>query len=304
MTKSEQTEGGAATRERVGFPAGVPCWVDTAQPDPVAAVEFYGGLFGWDFTDRMPPGSPAQYFVASLDGREVAAIGSLPVDRPESPRLAMWTTYVGVDSVDETTAKVRKAGGLVVTEPFDVLDAGRTARCVDPGGASFSLWESRAHHGAQLVNAPGSWNWSNLHTRDLDGAGAFYQAVFGWAAAPVDLGSGETLMWRLPGYVEFLETFEPGPRDRQAEAGVPAGFGDAIGWMLPLPEQPTDADAPAVPHWAVTFAVADTDRVTDRAVELGGTLVVPPVDAGPARLATVRDPQGGVFTVSTYDPER
>ncbi|MDP9188754.1 MAG: VOC family protein, partial [Actinomycetota bacterium] len=31
--------------ERDGYPAGVPCWVDTGQPDPEAAVDFYGGLF-------------------------------------------------------------------------------------------------------------------------------------------------------------------------------------------------------------------------------------------------------------------
>jgi hypothetical protein len=32
--------------ERDGFPPGVPCWVDTAQPDPEAAAAFYGALFG------------------------------------------------------------------------------------------------------------------------------------------------------------------------------------------------------------------------------------------------------------------
>ena len=37
--------------------AGVPCWVDTSQPDPEAATDFYGGLFGWEFEDRMPEGA-------------------------------------------------------------------------------------------------------------------------------------------------------------------------------------------------------------------------------------------------------
>ena len=26
---------------RDGYPPGVPCWVDTSQPDPAAAAEFY-----------------------------------------------------------------------------------------------------------------------------------------------------------------------------------------------------------------------------------------------------------------------
>jgi hypothetical protein len=30
--------------ERDGYIPGVPCWVDTSQPDPEAAVEFYSGF--------------------------------------------------------------------------------------------------------------------------------------------------------------------------------------------------------------------------------------------------------------------
>jgi hypothetical protein len=36
---------------------GVPSRVETSQPDPEAAVDFYRGLFGWEFEDTMPPGS-------------------------------------------------------------------------------------------------------------------------------------------------------------------------------------------------------------------------------------------------------
>ncbi|HEY7325350.1 MAG TPA: hypothetical protein VH520_11050 [Streptosporangiaceae bacterium] len=42
-----------STRE--DYPAGVPCWVDTSQPDPVDAARFYCGLFGWQAEDAMPP---------------------------------------------------------------------------------------------------------------------------------------------------------------------------------------------------------------------------------------------------------
>jgi predicted enzyme related to lactoylglutathione lyase len=46
--------------ERDAYIAGVPCWVDTSQPDPDAAAAFYGGLFGWEFEDAMPaPGRMA-----------------------------------------------------------------------------------------------------------------------------------------------------------------------------------------------------------------------------------------------------
>ena len=55
--------------ERDGYIPGVPCWVDTSQPDPEAAVDFYSGLFGWDFEDVMPPGAPGKYFIARHHAR-------------------------------------------------------------------------------------------------------------------------------------------------------------------------------------------------------------------------------------------
>jgi uncharacterized protein len=60
-------------------------------------------------------------------------------------------------------------------------------------------------------------------------------------------------------------------------------------------------DVPA--HWSVTFMVDDTDATTERAAELGGTVMAPPLDAGPTRVAILRDPQGAVFSVSKFDPE-
>ena len=41
----------AAMSENDRYIPGVPCWVDTTQPDPEAAVAFYGAVFGWDLLD-------------------------------------------------------------------------------------------------------------------------------------------------------------------------------------------------------------------------------------------------------------
>src|SRR3979490_2846571 len=75
---SYQLPRGAAMPARDGYIAGVPCWVDTSQPDPDAAVAFYSGLFGWEFEEVMPPESPCRYFVARLAGGGPAAGSSLP----------------------------------------------------------------------------------------------------------------------------------------------------------------------------------------------------------------------------------
>ncbi|MGH9260878.1 MAG: VOC family protein, partial [Acidimicrobiales bacterium] len=130
--------------ERNGYIPGVPCWVDTSQPHPEAAVDFYRGLFGWEFEDVMPPESEGKYFIGRIRGGDVAAVGSIP---EAAPPVAMWNTYVWVESADATASKVRDAGGGVVTEPFDVMAFGRMAVFTDPEGAAFCVWQAKEHRG-------------------------------------------------------------------------------------------------------------------------------------------------------------
>ena len=279
--------------ERDGYPQGVPCWVDTAQPDPQAAVEFYGGLFGWEFEDRMPAEAPGNYFVATIRGKDVAAVGSQPEGAPPQP---YWSTYVWVDSADAAASKAREAGGSVLAEPFDVMEAGRMAVLADPQGAAISVWQAGRHRGAQLVNEPSTWNFSELNTSDAGAARAFYGAVFGWEATELELGGQTSAMWRRPGYGDHLEDRDPGLRRRMADQGAPPGFEDCVAWLLPL-------NGDGAPHWSVTFAVDDADAAAAKATELGGKVLVPPMDAPYVRLTVLSDPQGAVFTASKFVPE-
>ncbi|HWT24033.1 MAG TPA: VOC family protein [Solirubrobacteraceae bacterium] len=271
---------------------GVPCWVDTTQPDPEAAVAFYGGLFGWEFEDVMPPGSPVSYHVARLRGGDVAAVGTEP--EGASPAAA-WNSYVWVTDADETAAKVRAAGGSVLVEPADVPDAGRMAVFADPEGATFRAWQAGTHRGAAIVNEPGSLNFNDLHARDLDGAAAFYGAVFGWEL--LDLGGWYA--WALAGYGDFLAARTPGWREGMAEVGAPERFEDVVASVIPI----TDDQPGVTPHWGLTFAVDDADTVAARAAELGGRVVVPPFDAPWVRMTVITDPQGATFTASKFVPE-
>jgi predicted enzyme related to lactoylglutathione lyase len=279
--------------ERDGYIPGVPCWVDTSQPDPEAAVDFYSSLFGWEFENMMPPGSEGKYFTARLHGGDVAAVGSIP---EAAPPMAMWNTYVWVENADETASAVRDAGGTVVVEPFDILDAGRMAVFIDPEGAAFCVWQANKHKGAQVVNEHGSLNFNTLATRDIEGAKAFYGSVFGWTT--LDLGGG-TEMWTLPGYGDHLEQHNPDLRKQMADGGAPTGFEDVVASIDQIPgDQP---DTPA--HWSVTFGVDDADAIAARATELGGQVVVPPFDAPWVRMTVISDPQGATFIASKFVPE-
>ena len=262
-------------QERDTYPPGVPCWVDAGQPDPQGSLEFYGGLFGWEFgwefEDTLPPEAEASYFIARLRGKEVAAIGSQPPGMP-SPA---WNTYVSVEDADRTAAKAKEAGGQVLSGPFDVKDGGRMAVLADPEGATIMIWQPRNTNGAVLVNEPGTWNFSELNTRDPEGAGAFYTAVFGWEVKRMEADGGEFTMFCMPGYGDFLAERDPGVRERQEADGAPEGFADAVAWMIPIADEADERPA----HWSITFATDDADAAAARAAELGGDVVVPPFDA-------------------------
>jgi uncharacterized protein len=286
--------------ERDGYIPGVPCWVDASETDPEAAVDFYSALFGWEFEDVMPPGSEGAYFIARVRrslfdgrGRDVAAVRSIPEGAPPT---AMWNTYVWVDDADQNASKVRDAGGAVVMEPFDVMDAGRMALFTDPEGAAFWVLEARQHKGAQLVNDPGSLNFNTLNTRDFERARSFYGGVFGWEMFEL---AGGLAMFTLPGYGDWIERQSPGLREQMASAGAQPGFEDVVASNNPIADDQPDTPA----HWSVTFAVADADATAARATEVGGRVIVAPFDAPWVRMTVLADPQGATFIASRFTPE-
>jgi uncharacterized protein len=279
--------------ERDGYIPGVPCWVDTSQPDPEAGVAFYRGLFGWEFEDVMAPESEGSYVVARIRGGDVAAVTSIAEG---APPVATWNTYIWVQSADETAAKVLEAGGTTLIEPFDVFDAGRMAVFADPAGAAFCVWQAKEHRGAQIVNEAGSLNFNVLNTRDVDGAKAFYGAVFGWRTLTLD---GGIEMWTLPGYGDHLEEGNPDLRKQMAEASAPEGFEDVVASLSPIPDDQPDV----APHWSVTFAVDDADATAAKATELGGTVIAAPFDAPWVRMTVIADPAGATFIASKFVPE-
>ena len=279
--------------ERDGYIAGVPCWVDTSQPDPDAAARFYEGLFGWEFEDVMPPEAPGRYLTARIRGGDVAAASSPPEGVPPH---AVWNTYIWVDSADETATKVLDAGGTIVTAPFDVMDAGRMAVCADPEGAVFSIWQAGRHKGARIINEHGAVNFNGLHTHDVDAAERFYGDVFGWGILSLG-GGGE--FWTLSAYGDHLERERPGLREQTVAFGAPAEFADVVANIVRIPKDEPERSA----HWDVTFAVDDADAAADKAADLGGRVLVAPVDVPWARLTVIEDPQGAAFIASKFVAE-
>ncbi|HTN24754.1 MAG TPA: VOC family protein [Solirubrobacteraceae bacterium] len=263
--------------ERDEYPAGVPCWVETLQPDAQAARDFYGAIFGWQFAG--PCADAGEYVVARVRGRDVAGVGSTPDPGATSVPTA-WLTQVRVASVEAAAERAVEAGGSVLAGPIDARPAGRLVVLADPAGAAIGVWEAADREGAQVVNEPRAWAMSMLHTPDPAGAVAFYGAVFGWETEIFEAGDGmQVTLWRLPGYVGG-EPQQPVPRDVVGAMGL---AGDGV-----------------PPHWSVDFWVDDAIATAARAGELGGDVVAGPFDAPPFRRAVIADPQGAAFSVSQH----
>src|SRR4051794_17802119 len=220
--------------ERNGFPAGVPCWVVSLQPDPDAAARFYAGLFGWDYVDG------GGFHVARMRDRDVAAVAPQPQGYDPPPA---WITTVRVDSADDAARMAREAGGQVLAEPFEG-PSGRMAVIADPAGAVLSVCEPGPGGSAEIVNEPGAWAMSQLRTPDPAGANAFYGAVFGWTTEDFAAGDLVATMFRLPGYVGG-EPQQPVSRE-------------VVATMVP-------GEAGERAAWTADFWVADVDEVAAKA---------------------------------------
>ena len=254
--------------------------METLQPDPRRGLDFYGSLFGWTFSEPEPEAAPAS-FVALRDARAVAGMGPLP--GLGEPAAAIWNTRIRVQDAAEAVARAVEVGGQRLLGPVE-SPGGRLAVLLDPTGAAFTVWEAGERGGAHVVNEPGTWMMSSLHTPDPERAGAFYGALLGWRAEPMAPGA-PVFLFRLPGYVGG-EPGQPIPRD---VVGAMTASGGADGGDVP-------------PHWNVNLRVEDPDATAARAAELGGSVLMPPTDTPGFRSAVLMDPQGGAFSISQAVP--
>ncbi len=251
------------------YPDGVFSWVDLSTTDTAGAKAFYSGLFGWEAEDT-PIDMGGFYTTFRIGGYSVAGMGELPPDMRAQGVPPNWSSYVSHSDTDAIAAKITAAGGTVMMPPMDVMEEGRMLLAIDTVGAPFGVWQPKQHTGAQLVNIPNTLVWNELQTRDLETGKTFYEAVFGWTNEADDSGY---VMLRNNG---------------RMQAG-----------MLEMNEAFPD-DVP--PNWAVFFLVEDLDASSQKAEELGGTILVPPTPAGEiGHFSVVQDPQGAVFTMIHFN---
>jgi len=258
----------ACMGERTKYTAGTFSWTDLSTTDQDAAKTFYTELFGWEINDA-PIGDGSYYSMASIGGKDVAAISTQPQQQRDAAVPPTWNSYITVQSADAALERAGQLGGTVHAPAFDVMDVGRMGVVQDPQGAFFMAWEPKSHIGAGLVNAPGALSWNELASTDMDGSGSFYTELFGWTLEPME-GT------EMP-YSVIMNT------DRRSNGGI----------------RPAMQNEPS--YWLVYFGTDDIDASSNKIEELGGTKMMGPMSISVGQIAVAQDPQGAVFALYAGD---
>jgi uncharacterized protein len=118
-------------------------WVELHVPDPVAAIGFYRGLFGWRSQEMDTPGMTYRVLSTAEGDQQDASFGGVAPQGEgagggggERPR---WVPYFHVTDVDAVVSTAQGNGGTVLMPAADVPEVGRIGWLADPAGAPFAL---------------------------------------------------------------------------------------------------------------------------------------------------------------------
>lgn len=239
-------------------------FVELVTPDLDRAKQFYAGLFGWTFRDFQSGGT--KYAEAFLDSRPVGGLIHREIPSGEH-RQPVWLSFFSVTDVDTAKKIAVQNGAKVLFDSHDLPDRGKEAVLRDPQGAVFAVLSSSSGDPPDVLAPPGDWIWGSLITSDPDTDAAFYQNVFNYEV--FDLPAA-------PGMQHLLLS-----SDNYARASVNS-----------IPANRPQAH----PHWLNYVRVEDAVKMAEKAVSLGGRILVEPrVDRHGGKVAVVADPSGAAF---------
>src|SRR5262245_43962136 len=157
-------------------------WQDLVTNDVNACRNFYGALFGWEFTETTRNGRP--YLVARAQGRLVGGI----IQREDSTGLkAAWLSFLAVDDLEKAVSTTTAAGGKVLRAPVSIKGLGRFAAVSDPQGAPLGLARLDREPPADTVGgAEGQFFWREYFARDASSALSFYRQLNGYDDKPAE----------------------------------------------------------------------------------------------------------------------
>ena len=109
-------------------------WNELTTPDPSAARQFYGDLFGWTSDEFMPMGELGEYRFFAFGGRMIGAVCGVQPGGSQG-----WRYYIRVPSIARSVEAVNANGGTVAMGPHEVPGGDHIIIGKDPQGAEFAL---------------------------------------------------------------------------------------------------------------------------------------------------------------------
>lgn len=240
-------------------------WCEWMGDDLDGAADFYGHVVGWKLGDPGMASFP--YKIGAVGGYGVVGMLTIPAEAKAMGAPPSWTGYIWVESVDESAAKLKAAGGRIMREAMDIPNIGRFAVVTDPQGATFVLFRDAGGNPppAPPPETAGLVGWRELHAADGEAAFKFYAGQFGWKEAS-QFDMGPMGVYRL---------FDSGGQQ-----------GGVMTRMSPGPG----------PCWLYYFIVETADAAAARVAAKGGKVLNGPheVPGGMWAMQCV-DPEGAMF---------
>lgn len=282
--------------QRTTYVHGELCWADVQTPDIAAAKSFYAAVFGWRFED-LPTPDGRSYAQAFIDSDIVAVVAPQNPAQQQAGTPAQWNVYIAADNARIVAQETPHAGGAVEFGPEEVGDSGVMVFLHPPGGGTTGVWQAGTHAGCRRRNEPGAFAWAELLTPEPRAAVGFFQQLFGHEVTeyPQDDGGTYTALIvngaEVAGIapeplIEDEGTEQEGAEQEKAREGAERAVG------------PDSAEVRARRGWQVYFGVSSVKEAVLAAVAAGAEVLVEPEfaeDGG--TIATLKDPQGGVFSV-------
>jgi len=240
----------------------------------------YPGKFVWNdlLTDNVPA---AKDFYGQLFGWTFETSGAYTVIKNNGRMIggmvhvrgnsdvhsaSRWLCTLSVSDVDKAVDLVRAEGGIVHEGPQELPNRGRGALISDPQGAQLLLLYSKDGDPEDEEPAFGAWLWHELWSNKSRDSLAFYQKLVGYdfEGDPAD-------------YLILT-------KDEQWRAGI--RYLDNNDLEM---------------RWVPVVRVRDTEKLANRAMQLGGKILVDPrptQDGG--SVALLSDPTDALLIIQSW----
>jgi len=113
-------------------------WHELTAEDPVAALQFYKDIFGWEVVGTHPMGGDVGTYY--LFGKGTTQMGGAFVrGKHLAPSWPRWLVYLAVPSVTAAVEAAKAAGGQVLNGPHQVPGGNWIAQVIDSHGVPVAL---------------------------------------------------------------------------------------------------------------------------------------------------------------------